>query len=238
MPCEFSQSCNPLLSWFADHSYHASAEAVASMLTDLPYKICNAIIFNLTIYFMTNLRREPGEYWRLDFLATLQRHCLTPGAFFFFLLISFFSTLMMSGFFRSIAASSRTLVQALTPAAGIILGLVMYAGFAIPTTYMLGWSRWINYINPIAYAFESLMVNEFSGREFTCAAFIPAYPGVAGNTQVCSTVGATAGSNVVDGDAYINQSYAYYASNKWRNFGILLAFMFAFFIYYLFASGE
>jgi len=197
--------------------YHASAEAIASMLTDLPYKICNAIIFNLTIYFMTNLRRE-------------------PGAFFFFLLISFFSTLMMSGFFRSIAASSRTLVQALTPAAGIILGLVMYAGFAIPTTYMLGWSRWINYINPIAYAFESLMVNEFSGRQFQCAAFIPAYPGVTAAQQVCNTVGAVAGSNVVDGDAYINQSYAYYASHKWRNFGILVAFMAGFFIYYLFAS--
>lgn len=36
--------------------YHPSAEAVASMLTDLPYKILNAICFNLVIYFMTNLR--------------------------------------------------------------------------------------------------------------------------------------------------------------------------------------
>ena len=31
------------------------------MLTDMPYKILNAIISNLTLYFMTNLRREPGE---------------------------------------------------------------------------------------------------------------------------------------------------------------------------------
>lgn len=48
------------------------------MVVDLPYKITNAIIFNLIIYFMTNLRRE-------------------PGAFFFFLLVSF--TLTMSPFF-------------------------------------------------------------------------------------------------------------------------------------------
>jgi ABC-type multidrug transport system permease subunit len=43
-------------------SYHPSAEAFASMLTDMPYKILNAIIFNITLYFMTNLRREPGSF--------------------------------------------------------------------------------------------------------------------------------------------------------------------------------
>ena len=43
-------------------SYHSSAEAYASMITDLPYKILSSIINNLTLYFMTNLRREPGQY--------------------------------------------------------------------------------------------------------------------------------------------------------------------------------
>jgi ABC-type multidrug transport system ATPase subunit len=93
--------------------YHPSAEAVASMLTDMPYKIVNAIFFNLIIYFMTNLRREPGP-------------------FFFFFLVSFTATLTMSMFFRSLAALSRSLVQALTPAAGLILALVLYTGFALP----------------------------------------------------------------------------------------------------------
>jgi hypothetical protein len=30
------------------------------MLTDLPNKILNALVTNITLYFMTNLRREPG----------------------------------------------------------------------------------------------------------------------------------------------------------------------------------
>lgn len=76
--------------------YHPFAEAIASMLTDMPYKIGNAIIFNLTLYFMTNLRR-------------------TPGAFFVFLLFSFVTTLTMSMLFRTIAASSRTLSQGMSP---------------------------------------------------------------------------------------------------------------------------
>lgn len=41
--------------------YHPSAEALSSMIIDMPYKIANAVVFNLTLYIMTNLRREPGE---------------------------------------------------------------------------------------------------------------------------------------------------------------------------------
>ena len=95
--------------------YHPSAEAVASMLTDLPYKICNAIIFNITLYYMANLRRE-------------------PGAFFFFLFVNFIMVLTMSMFFRSIGSLSRTLEQALAPAAILILALVIYTGFTLPVT--------------------------------------------------------------------------------------------------------
>lgn len=33
------------------------------MLMDMPYKIANAIVFNITLYFMANLRREPGPFF-------------------------------------------------------------------------------------------------------------------------------------------------------------------------------
>lgn len=61
--------------------YHPSAEALASMIVDLPYKILNAIIVNTTVYFMANLRRSPGP-------------------FFFFLLVNFFATLTMVWYAR------------------------------------------------------------------------------------------------------------------------------------------
>ncbi|KAF2225760.1 ABC drug exporter AbcA [Elsinoe ampelina] len=198
--------------------YHPSAEAFASMLTDMPYKILNAIIFNLTIYFMTNLRRE-------------------PGAFFFFFLFSFVLTLVMSMLFRFIASVSRSLVQALTPTAVLILAIVIYTGFAIPTPYMLGWSRWINYLDPVAYGFESLMVNEFSGQNYTCSTFVPQGPGYTNlANQVCSAVGAVAGEDFVNGDVYIGSSYRYYRANKWRNLGILFVFMIGIGFLYLVAA--
>ncbi|KAI9688528.1 MAG: hypothetical protein M1822_001477 [Bathelium mastoideum] len=200
--------------------YHSSTESIASMLTDMPYKIGNTIIFNTTVYFLANLRRE-------------------PGAFFFFLLISFTLTLTMSMFFRLIASVSRTLSQAMAPAAILILALVIYTGFVIPTRYMLGWSRWINYLDPISYGFESLMINEFHDRDFPCSQFIPFGPGYAGDNianQICTPVGSVAGSDIVGGDAYINSSFEYYHSHKWRNYGILWVFLIGLCGFYLLAS--
>ncbi|GEM11899.1 ATP-binding cassette, subfamily G (WHITE), member 2, PDR [Rhodotorula toruloides] len=194
---------------------HPSAEAFASMATDMPYKILNAILFNIIIYFMSNLRREPGH-------------------FFFFLLISFFTTLVMSMFFRSIAALSRSLSQALVPAALLILALVLYTGFAIPTRYMLGWISWIRWLNPIQYSFEALMVNEFNGRDFTCNQVIPSglgYPSLTSGNAVCGVA-----ASVVSGTTYINQTYSYYAAHKWRNFGVLFPFLFGLMGIYLAAS--
>ncbi|KAK0281109.1 Multidrug resistance protein [Friedmanniomyces endolithicus] len=193
--------------------YHPSAEAVASMLTDMPYKVTNAIIFNITLYFMANLRRE-------------------PGAFFFFVLVSFLTMLVMSMMFRCIASFSRTLSQAMAPAAIIILAIVIFTGFAIPVDYMLGWCRWINWIDPVAYGFESLMINEFHNRDYSCSAFVPAYGDLTLQQQVCSAIGSQPGQNYVNGDAYINSGFQYYNAHKWRNVGIIIGFtIFLMFLY-------
>lgn len=42
--------------------YHPFAEAIASMICDLPAKILTSVGFNLVLYFMTNLRREVGAF--------------------------------------------------------------------------------------------------------------------------------------------------------------------------------
>lgn len=78
------------------------------------------------------------------------------------------------------------------------------------------------------------MINEFSGQEYACSNFVPAYG--AGLNRICSTVGAVAGRNVVSGTAYIGSSYNYEPSHKWRNFGAILGFMFLFMITYLVAA--
>ncbi|KAL4821085.1 ABC-2 type transporter-domain-containing protein [Aspergillus spinulosporus] len=197
--------------------YHPFAEAVASMLCDTPYKLINSFTFNVPLYLMTNLRRD-------------------AAAFFTFWIFSVVTTFTMSMIFRTIASTSRSLSQALVPAAILILGMVIYTGFTIPTRNMLGWSRWMNYINPIAYSFESFMVNEFDGRQFECVSIIPSgdeYNNVSMQHRICSTVGAESGSRIVDGGQYVELSYQYTKSHLWRNMGILIGFMIFFAFTYL-----
>ncbi|RFU24398.1 hypothetical protein B7463_g11940, partial [Scytalidium lignicola] len=200
--------------------YHPFAEAVASMICDLPNKILTSIFFNLALYFMTNLRR-------------------TPGAFFTFYLFSFMCVLAMSMIFRSIAALSRSLSQAMAPAAVLILALVIYTGFTIPTRDMHPWFRWINYLDPVAYAFEALMINEFHNRQIPCTSFVPAgpsYDNVSPEQRICSTTGAAAGANFIDGDTYIGVNFKYEHAHLWRNFGILWALVFGGLFIYLVAT--
>ncbi|QKX55294.1 uncharacterized protein TRUGW13939_02386 [Talaromyces rugulosus] len=193
--------------------YHPSAEGLSSMLVDLPAKIITAIVFNLILYWMAGLRP-------------------TPGAFFTFLLFSFTTTLVMSNLFRFIGSMSRTQAQAMVPAGIFMLALMIYTGFTIPIRDMHPWFRWINYINPIAYAFESLMLNEFSGREWPCSQFVPTgaseYSNLPPQSVICSANGAVPGNPTVSGDAYLASTYQYSHTHLWRNFGILIGFFFFF----------
>ncbi|KAL5362246.1 ABC-2 type transporter-domain-containing protein [Aspergillus floccosus] len=188
--------------------YHPSCEAIASALMDMPYKVLNTIVFNLII------------------------------SFFFYLFTSFLAVLAMSGIFRTIGSASRTLSQAMVPAAVLILALVMFTGFVIPIDYMLGWSRWINYIDPMAYVFEALMINEFAGRRFLCTSFIPSstiagYEHVSNDNRICSAVGAVPGNPYVEGSDYIKSSFQYDPSHRWRNIGIVIGFIIFFHALYM-----
>ena len=206
--------------------YHPFAEAIASMIVDMPAKVTAAIAFNLALYFMTNLRREVGP-------------------FFIFVLFSFTCTLVMSNIFRTIASVSKTIHTAMPFAAIFIMGLIMYTGFAIPTRDMRAYSRWLNYVNPISYAFDALMSNEFAGQRYPCASYVPSsYGGVlpeydlpSGSlSRVCNTAGSFPGIDYVDGTVYINTAYEYTRDHMWRNFGILIVYFVIFLFAHLFAT--
>ncbi|RAH65074.1 ATP-binding cassette transporter [Aspergillus aculeatinus CBS 121060] len=197
--------------------YHASAESYASVLVDLPMKITGTVSFNLVFYFMTNLNR-------------------TPGNFFYYLFVVFLIVLAMSGVFRFIGAVSRTEQQAMVPASIIMLALLVFTGFVVPIRYMLSWCRWINYLNPVAYGYESLMVNEYHARNFTCASYIPAYTSAGSTSVACDAVGAVRGQDYVNGDAYIGSAYSYYHSHKWRNVGIIITMVIFNHLVYFLAS--
>lgn len=179
--------------------YNPISDAIASMITDLPNKLLFSITFNVPIYFLTNLRR-------------------TGSAFCTFWLFSFTCLLTMSMVFRTIGSWCSTLVGSMAPAALFMLLLMIYSGFPLPVPYMHPWLRWFNYVNPVAYTFESLMINEFSRREFRCEDFVPRGPSY-GNSpagKTCNVVGARPGQSIVRGEDHIRMNYEYSSNHLWR----------------------
>ncbi|KAJ0415291.1 ABC-2 type transporter-domain-containing protein [Aspergillus carlsbadensis] len=194
---------------------HPFTEALASIIVDLPAKLSRCSAFSIVLYFMTNLRREPSQ-------------------FFIFFLFLITAIMTMSGIFRTMAAMTRSIGQAMALAGVLILCIVVYTGFSLPEPYMHPWLSWIRWINPIFYAFESLVSNEFHGRDFECASLIPSYG--TGSAFTCSALGSVAGQRSVSGDHFIDANYNYHHSHVWRNYVILLAFMIFFTCFYLVAT--
>ena len=200
--------------------YRRSAEAVASMLCDLPIKILLTAGFNIPFYFLANMRR-------------------TPGAFLTFYLFAFVSLVTGSMLYRTIGAMSQSLTASIAPGSNFILLIVIYTGFVLPIPSMHPWLRWFGYLNPVAYAFESLMINEFDGRQFPCASFVPEGPGykqALPNQRRCSVTGATRDSNVVSGRLYLETTFQYSPGHLWRNLGVMFGFMALFCCLYLLAT--
>lgn len=197
--------------------YHPAADALASYVVDIPVKFVISTLFNVVFYFLGGLRAEASN-------------------FFVFLLFNFIGTLLMSAVFRSVGAASKQMAQAYALCGVGILIMIMYTGYALQTTYMHPWFRWINYINPVGYVFEALLVNEVHGWHIPCApdSIIPSYG--AGSNFVCAIIGSEPGQRTVLGDNWVQSSYNYSYANIWRNLGIAFGYLVFFLGTYLLAT--
>lgn len=108
---------------------------------------------------------------------------------------------------------SQTLTGTIAPGADFILMLVIYTGFVLPIPSMYPWFGWFRYIDPVGYAFESLMINKFSGCQFSCSMFVPQGPNYLQanlHQKVCAVTGADPTAAVIEGTAYLATTFQYY----------------------------
>jgi ABC-type multidrug transport system permease subunit/ABC-type multidrug transport system ATPase subunit len=211
-------SQRPIIEKHASYAfYHPATEAAAGIVADIPIKFVTATIFNVVLYFMAGLRREPGP-------------------FFLYFLVTYLITFVMSAVFRTMAAVTKTISQAMALAGILILALVVYTGFVITVPSMPNWFSWIRWINPVFFGFEILIANEFHGKAFSCSSLVPSYTPQVGDSWICPIAGAIAGEHTVSGDKFIEATYHYSYSHIWRNFGIVIAFLVVFMILYFVAT--
>ncbi|OAL47624.1 ABC-transporter [Pyrenochaeta sp. DS3sAY3a] len=200
--------------------YHPFIDALANMASQYPIKIFNILAFTVIVYFLANLKRE-------------------AGAFFLFTVFIFLTTVIMTAWFRIVAALASTVDSALAFAGLSMIPLALYGGYVIPRPSMHPWFKWISYVNPIFYTVESLMAIEFHNQRAPCGQLVPSGPGyenVSTENQVCTVVGSKPGNDFVSGDDYVGLSLDYHYSHVWRNLGILIAFFLAFTVLYAVAT--
>ncbi|KAI8680958.1 hypothetical protein NCS55_00344800 [Fusarium keratoplasticum] len=188
---------------------HPATFCVAQIAADVPIVLAQISVFSLVLYFMVGLT-------------------LSAKSFFIFWAILVSTTMCMTALFRAIGAAFTTFDKATKVSGLAIIASVLYTGFMIPKPDMKPWFVWIYWINPLAYAFNALISNEFSGKTIPCVGFnlLPVGPGYNNTSmahQSCAGVsGAVPGQTFVTGDSYL-QSFSYSLSDLWRNFGIIWA---------------
>lgn len=92
---------------------------------------------------------------------------------------------------------------------------------------MRPWLKWLIWINPVQYAFEGVMSNEFYNLDIQCEqqSIVPQGPNAVPGHQTCALQGSKPDQLVVQGASYIKAAYTYSRSHLWRNFGIILGWL-------------
>ncbi|KAH8698121.1 P-loop containing nucleoside triphosphate hydrolase protein [Phaeosphaeriaceae sp. PMI808] len=191
--------------------YHPLSYGYGQIMTDIVWKIV-AIAYNIPMYFLANLQRKADR-------------------FFIFFLVAYISHLTLSMFFRLIAVLSPSVEKAGLPVGFFLTTLVIYTGWYIPPPQMQVWLKWFRYINPMYYAFESLMINEVGSLQYSCSPndLIPRGPNFTDlANQACAIQGSEPGNDFVQGSAYLKVLYDFDNSHLWRNIGINAGLFFLF----------
>ncbi|KAI9011791.1 ABC-2 type transporter-domain-containing protein [Hyaloraphidium curvatum] len=164
----------------------------AKVVWDIPIKLVQILFFTVIFYFMVGLNMtDRGVHF---------------GIFYFVLFLSYVS---FAAFCRMMGTYSVDLNSA-NRAAGIIMILfLVYNGYLIPFNQMPPWFGWIVWVNPLAYGYKALALNEFVGQNFYCSGstLIPPYPNASLAYQTCTIPGAVPGQDYVSGQDYLNARF-------------------------------
>ena len=173
--------------------YRPSAVALARVLVDFPVILSQVIPFTVIMYFMSNLDVSASKFW-------------------IYFLYVFTMTMNITALYRMFAALSPTIDDAVRFCGTAFNLLVVYTGYVIVKPQLLHqkiWFGWLYYLNPLSYAFEGALTNEFYGRAMDCApqSLVPRGPGVDPQYQGCSFSGAQLGSTQITGDRYLGVTF-------------------------------
>ncbi|PKS10106.1 hypothetical protein jhhlp_001856 [Lomentospora prolificans] len=202
--------------------FHPAAYCIAQIAADIPILLLQVSMTSVILYFMVGLRSSAGAFFTFWVLLVSVYMCMTAA-------------------FRAIGAAFDKFDGASKVSGLFVDASLLYSGYMIRKPQMHPWLGWIFWINPLSYAFDAVLSNEFNGRHINCVgtSLIPSGEGYTNAEHAaCAGVGgAQPGKSYVLGDDYLS-SLSYGHSHLWRNFGIVWAWWALFVAITVFATSR
>ncbi|CAO3636970.1 unnamed protein product [Cunninghamella blakesleeana] len=213
---------------YASRYYSWLPWSVSAILVEIPYILFFSAIFLAGMYWASNMKNtsEAAGYYYLV-LATMT---------------SWGATL---GYVLSCIAESPTVASVLNPL--VISLLVLFCGLMqIPSALPRFWSSWMYWIDPFHYFIEGLTVNEMENVAIRCTdedlirfspppgqtcfdytkTFFEKYNATGYISNPDATQPEQCGYCLyATGEEFFETNYQWTRDAKWRNFGILIAFL-------------
>ncbi|KAH9109174.1 hypothetical protein LEN26_014060, partial [Aphanomyces euteiches] len=127
--------------------YRTSSFVIAQTITQVPFSICEAVVFGSIIYWVSGLVSD-------------------VGAFFIFELIMLIINVLFATWFFFIAVVSPNLDVANPLSMVCVLFFIIFAGFIVQSGDIPDYFIWIYWIDPIMWAMRALATNQYSNSEF------------------------------------------------------------------------
>ncbi|KAI9492436.1 ABC-2 type transporter-domain-containing protein [Zychaea mexicana] len=194
--------------------YRPSAYYLSQVVVDIPITIAQVLVYQIPSYFLMGLYSDGGR-------------------FFAYFIIMVFITLATNNFFRFFGVLTNSFVVANQSSCLIFIVYFLYVGYLINYNSMHPWFFWIHWIDPLAYGFKALLINEMHGQIYSCEGegnsipFGPSYDDW--SHKICTMKGGNPGENYVLGDDYLIDELNFEPSWLWApNFVMIIAFFLLF----------
>ncbi|ESL06716.1 ATP-binding protein cassette protein [Trypanosoma rangeli SC58] len=132
--------------------YRAVAYFIGKVLQDVPIGMLANFVFDAIVYFMVGLQPRADKFFLFYLVCTLT------------MLNSYALCLFVSNLSRDMQVANivapLVFVLYLLPSGGVLMSVD-----SLPIVW-----RWIKYVSFVRYSLEALVINEFDGLVFTCAA--------------------------------------------------------------------
>ncbi|EFA77373.1 ABC transporter G family protein [Heterostelium album PN500] len=186
--------------------YRETTYFLSHIVSNYPFIFVIVLLYSVPLYFLVQLDTDPFS------------------KFFFFIFILYMASVQFDAiaFLCSLVLPNDVVASSVC---GLVFSLSsLFAGFMISRNNMpTGW-RWMNDVSIFKYPIESVSVNEFAGKHYSCPDNRGAVPIHVADNQTryfCP---------ITDGEQFVLHSYSFKIQDRYSNIAIMFAYLFAFYI--------